>query len=359
MISIVIPVYNEEENIPELYHRITTAAAQWDDEYEVVLVDDGSLDLSLQQLTMIHQRDPRWKVLSFSRNFGHQAAVSAGLFYCHGDVVAIMDADLQDPPEELLQFLEKWREGYHVVYAIRTKRKEGLLKRACYKIFYYVLRRLASIVIPADAGDFCVIDRAVVEVLKAMPERVRFVRGLRSWAGFRQVGIAYERSARHAGAPKYTFTALVRLAVNGILLFSSVPLKLAAWSGCFLCAASMLAVPVMIGWALVDVPFFGMRPRDAAGWTSLVSLILLMSGLQLLALGVIGQYLARIFDEVQGRPPWIIADALGFPERSTSHALGWFAGHSLLWQDGSARRSTNLVPGKGHDAERAHDTGVV
>src|SRR6266446_1920821 len=355
MISIVIPVYNEEENIPELYSRITTAAAQWGDDYEVVIVDDSSSDASLQQLEMIHQQDPRWKVLSFSRNFGHQAAVSAGIFYCHGDVVAIMDADLQDPPEELLRFLEKWREGYHVVYAIRTRRKERLLKRACYKLFYYVLRRLASIDIPVDAGDFCVMDRAVVEVLKAMPERTRFVRGLRSWSGFRQVGIAYERSARYAGAPKYTVSKLVRLAVTGILLFSSVPLKLSAWSGFFLCAASMLSIPVMIGWALVDFRLFGMRPRDVAGWTSLVSLILLMSGLQLLALGVIGQYLARIFDEVQGRPPWIIVYALGFPERSAPHDLGWFAGHSALRQGSSKIRSTGLVPGKAHDAEREHD----
>jgi glycosyltransferase involved in cell wall biosynthesis len=358
MISIVIPVYNEEENIPELYRRITSSAEKWGDDYEVVIVDDGSSDLSLQQLEMIHRQDPHWKVLSFSRNFGHQAAVSAGLFYCHGDVVAIMDADLQDPPEELLRFLEKWREGYHVVYAIRTKRKEGLLKRVCYKIFYRVLHGLASIDIPVDAGDFCVMDRAVVEVLKAMPERTRFVRGLRSWSGFRQVGVAYERSSRHAGAPKYTFSQLVRLAVTGILLFSSIPLKLAAWCGFCLCAASLLSIPVMIGWALVDVRLFGMRPRDVAGWTSMVSLILLLSGLQLLALGVIGQYLARIFDEVQGRPPWIIASALGFPVRSARHELGWFAGDSALWQ-GSSARASSLASGTAHDAERGHDAGVV
>ena len=208
MISIVIPVYNEKENISELYNRITSAAEQWGDDYEVVVVDDGSSDSSLQQLAMIHWQDPRWKVLSFSRNFGHQAAVSAGLFYSRGDVVALMDADLQDPPEELPRFLEKWREGYQVVYAIRTQRKEGLLKRACYKLFYRLLRRLASIDIPVDAGDFCVMDRMVVEVLRAMPERTRFVRGLRSWAGFRQVGVPYERSSRHAGAPKYTLSKL-------------------------------------------------------------------------------------------------------------------------------------------------------
>jgi dolichol-phosphate mannosyltransferase len=300
---------------------------------------------------MIHRQDPRWKILSFSRNFGHQAAVSAGLFYSQGDVVAIIDADLQDPPEELRRFLEKWREGYQVVYAIRTKRKEGLFKRVCYKLFYRVLRRLASIDIPVDTGDFCVMDRTVVEVLKAMPERTRFVRGLRSWSGFRQVGVAYERSSRYAGASKYTFSQLVRLAVTGILLFSSIPLKLAAWGGVFLCAAAMLSITVMIGWALLDVRFFKMRPRVVAGWTSIVSLILLMSGLQLLALGLIGQYLARIFDEVQGRPPWIIAYALGVAERSSSHNLGWFAGDSALRQGSSSTRSTSLVPGKTDEAE--------
>jgi dolichol-phosphate mannosyltransferase len=324
MISIVIPVYNEEENISELYVRLTSAAEKWGDDYEVIIVDDGSSDASLQQLAMIHRTDPRWKVLSLSRNFGHQAAISAGIFYSHGDVVAIMDADLQDPPEELPRFLNKWREGYHVVYAIRTKRKEGILKRACYKLFYRVLRRLASIDIPVDVGDFCVMDRAVVEVLNAMPERTRFVRGLRSWSGFRQTGVAYERSARFAGTPKYTFPQLVRLAVTGLLLFSSVPLKLAAWSGFCLCAFSALVLLAMVGWALGDVRLFGMRPRAVAGWTSIVSLILLMSGLQLMALGVIGQYLARVFDEVQGRPPWIIAHALGFVDCSAPQDLGWF-----------------------------------
>jgi dolichol-phosphate mannosyltransferase len=360
MISIVIPVYNEKENISELYSRITSSAAKWGDEYEVVVVDDGSFDSSLQQLEMIHWQDPRWKVLSFSRNFGHQAAVSAGLFYSRGDVVALMDADLQDPPEELPRFLDKWREGYHVVYAIRTKRKEGLLKRACYKFFYRLLRRLASIEIPVDAGDFCVMDRAVVEVLKTMPERTRFVRGLRSWAGFRQVGVTYERASRHAGAPKYTFSKLLRLAVTGMLLFSSVPLKISAWGGLCLCALSMLSILGTAGWALLDMRIFGMRPRDATGWTSIVSLIMLMSGLQLMALGVIGQYLARIFDEVLGRPPWIIAYALGFADRSLPHDLGWFA-DKRAWQPGSSSGmgSVGHVTARAHGGGRAHDARVL
>jgi dolichol-phosphate mannosyltransferase len=360
MISIVIPVYNEAENISELYSRITSAAIKWGDDYEIVVVDDGSSDSSLQQLEILHQTDPHWKVLSFSRNFGHQVAISAGIFYSHGDVVAIMDADLQDPPEELPRFLEKWREGYHVVYAIRTKRKEGVLKRACYKLFYRVLRRLASIVIPVDVGDFCVMDRVVVEVLKAMPERSRFVRGLRSWSGFRQAGVAYERSSRHAGTSKYTFPKLVRLAVTGLLLFSSVPLKLAAWSGCCLCVFSVLSILAMVGWALMDVRLFGMQPRDATGWTSIVSLILLMSGLQLMALGVIGQYLARIFDEVQGRPPWIIAYALGFAEPRAPHDLGWFASTRALRQGiNSGTRLASCTADKEREAGREHNAGVL
>jgi len=360
MISVVIPIYNEAENIPELYCRITSSAAEWGDDYEVVIVDDGSSDSSFQHLERLHRQDPRWKVLSFSRNFGHQVAVSAGLFYSHGDVVAIMDADLQDPPEELSQFLDKWREGYHVVYAIRTKRKEGLLKRVSYKLFYRVLHRLASIDIPVDAGDFCVMDRSVIEVLKAMPERARFVRGLRSWSGFRQVGVAYERASRHAGAPKYTWSHLVQLAITGMLLFSSVPLKLAAWSGFVLCAVSVLSILMMVGWALCDFRLFRMRPRDVAGWTSIVSLILLMSGLQLLALGVIGQYLARIFDEVQGRPPWIIAYALGFADRSSPHDLGWFVDTRAVRQGtSSGMRSVGVAAGGAHDTGREHDAGVV
>ena len=236
-----------------------------------------------------------------------------------------MDADLQDPPEALPRFLEKWREGYQVVYAIRTKRKEGVFKRACYKVFYRVLHRLASIDIPVDAGDFCVMDRVVVEVLKSMPERARFVRGLRSWSAFCQAGVAYERSSRHAGTPNYTIQKLVRLAVTGLLLFSSVPLRLAAWSGFCLCAFSILSRVGDGRLGLGGLSVLRLRPRDAAGWTSIVSLILLMSGLQLMALGVIGQYLARVFDEVQERPPWIIDHALGFADHSSPRDLGWFA----------------------------------
>ncbi len=325
MISIVIPVYNEQETLLPLFARLSKAAQSWGEDYEVILVNDGSTDGTSDQLELIHRQDCRWKVLAFSRNFGHQTAISAGIHFSQGDVVAVMDADLQDPPEELHRFLAKLREGYQVVYAVRTKRKENIFKRASYKLFYRILKSLASIDIPLDSGDFCVMDRTVVEVLKSMPERTRFVRGLRCWGGFRQVGIAYERSARFAGNPKYTFSKLLHLALNGILSFSSVPLRLASLAGLALCFLSVVLIISLVVWVATDTRLFGMRPRDVAGWTSLISFILLLSGMQLLILGIIGEYLARVFDEVHARPPWIISHSLGFPAENQRGAVGWFA----------------------------------
>lgn len=323
MISVVIPVYNEERTIPELHRRLTQAAAGWSDEYEVIVVDDGSQDRSWELLRELHGRDPRWKVLALSRNFGHQAAISAGLCHARGDAVAILDGDLQDPPEEIARFLEKWRDGFQVVYAVRTKRKEGTLKRFCYGAFYRILRRIASTDIPLDAGDFCVMDRAVVDVLKAMPERTRFVRGLRSWAGFRQIGIPYERQARHAGDAKYSLAKLIRLAEDGLLSFSHAPLRLASWLGVLLCGLAFLLVLFVVTWWATDVPIYGMRPGDSVGWTSLVSLILLLAGMQMLMIGVVGEYLARVFEEVKMRPPWVVARSLGLEGVDRQHEADW------------------------------------
>ena len=220
MISVVVPVLNEMETIPTLYDRVARAAVTWGETWELVFVDDGSTDQTYTILQDLSQRDPRVKAVSFSRNFGHQAAVSAGLRYARGDAVAIIDADLQDPPEEILRFVAKWREGYQVVYGIRSKRKEGLLKRMAYFAFYRLLARLSPIDIPVDSGDFCLLDRVVVDALNAMPERNRFVRGLRSWLGFRQIGVVYERQARISGEIKYSFRMLLNLATDGILNFS-------------------------------------------------------------------------------------------------------------------------------------------
>ena len=323
MISVILPFHNEQETLPALYPRLTAAAQTWGADYEVIAIDDGSTDSTAGMLDAICREDPHWKLLRFSRNFGHQAAVSAGIHYSSGDAVVVMDSDLQDPPEQLHRFLAKWREGYQVVYAIRTKRKENIFKRAAYYLFYRLLKRLSSIDIPLDSGDFSVIDRSVVNVLKLLPERTRFVRGLRSWAGFRQVGVAYERDARYAGEVKYTFRKLVQLAINGILSFSSAPLRLASWLGVTLCGLSVTLVMLLVVWRLANFEILGMKPGNSVGWTSLISLILFLSGIQMLVIGMIGEYLARVFDEVQGRPPWIIGYARGFEPEQLAAPVGW------------------------------------
>jgi len=311
LVTVIVPILNEQENIPQLYERLSEAADAWRENYEVIVVDDGSVDLSAEMLDEIHERDERWKRLSFSRNFGHQAAVSAGIHYSRGDAVAIIDGDLQDPPEVIDQLLEKWRGGYDVVYAVRTARKEHIFKRAAYKSFYRLLKSCASIDIPLDAGDFCVMDRRVVNVLKSLPERTRFVRGLRSWTGFRQTGVTYERHARAAGEPKYSMSKLVRLALDGILTFSSSPLKIASWLGMGLCGLSLLSILLLAIWWASETTVFGMHPGQSAGWTSIVSLILFLFGLQMLMIGIMGEYVARVFDEVKGRPRWIVSEAVG------------------------------------------------
>lgn len=324
MISIVIPVHNEQETLPELYARVSSTAEQWLCDYEVIVVNDGSHDATGKMLADIHRDDLRWKVLTFSRNFGHQAAISAGLSYSRGDAVAIIDGDLQDPPEVIEKLLQKWKEGYQVVYAVRCARKENLLLRCCYSLFYRVLRRVASVDIPLDSGDFCVMDRSVVNVLNSLPERTRFVRGLRSWAGFRQAGVEYERHARFAGEPKYTLSKLVQLACNGVLSFSNAPLRLASWLGIALCGMSCLLVVAVVIWWACDVRLFGMAPRDSVGWTSMMSMLLLLSGLQMLMIGVVGAYLARVFEEVKGRPAWVVASDLGFHDQEIIPAPGAF-----------------------------------
>jgi glycosyltransferase involved in cell wall biosynthesis len=323
MISVVLPFYNEEETIPALYGRLTEAAQGWNETYEVIAIDDGSKDATAGMLDAICRDDPRWKLLRFSRNFGHQAAVSAGIYYSQGAAVVVMDSDLQDPPEELHRFLDKWREGYQVVYAVRTKRKENVFKRTSYFLFYRLLKSLSTIEIPLDSGDFSLMDRSVVEVLKKLPERTRFVRGLRSWAGFRQIGVVYERDARFAGEVKYTFRKLVQLAVNGLLSFSSAPLRLASYLGFALCGLSIALIGLLAAWKLTDLTLLGMKPGSQVGWTSLISLILFLSGIQMLVIGAIGEYLARVFDEVQGRPPWIIGYAQGFDPRQSGTQIGW------------------------------------
>jgi dolichol-phosphate mannosyltransferase len=305
-LTAVLPCYNERENLGPLMERLVPVLDRAGaGRYEAIFVDDGSTDGSGEILDRLSDADPRIKVLHFSRNFGHQAALAAGLEASTGATVVLMDCDLQDPPEVIEAFLARWREGYEVVYAIRRARKEGPLKRAAYKLFYRSVRAIAEIDIPPDAGDFCLLDRAVVDVLVSLRERHAFLRGLRSWVGFRQVGVEYERQARFAGVPKYTLRKLVRLAVSGYIGFSAAPLRLATWLGFGAAAIGFGLALWAIATRLLHIP----APR---GWASTLAIVLFLGGAQLLVLGVIGEYLGRVYDEVRARPNYIVRRRAGF-----------------------------------------------
>lgn len=299
-ISVVIPCYNEEKVLDQLFDRVTKSASLWKHSWEVICVDDGSKDATWDKLKAQSKKDPRWKTISFSRNFGQQMAISCGLNYVSGDAIIIMDADLQDPPEELHRYISKWEEGYDVVYAIRTKRKEEVVRKLGYWAFYRIFPKLVNFYIPLDAGDFSVMDKKVVEVLKNMPERNRFVRVLRAWTGFKQIGLECERGKRVAGKTSYSLRKLLGLGFNGILSFSSTPLTVALYFGLFV--TSLALILAVLGF----VPSYSI---------TLVS-VLFLGGIQLVFLGVIGSYLSRIYDEVRGRPHWIIKDSTITPSLS-------------------------------------------
>jgi len=303
LLSIVLPAFNESAVLPQTYQRLSamgSALAELGLDYELLFVNDGSRDATGELLDDLAGRDGRVRVAHLTRNFGHQAAVTAGLELARGDVVAVMDCDLQDPPEVLPRFLSRWREGYQVVYAVRRKRKEWFGKRLAYWAFYRLLAAISDVRIPLDSGDFCVMDRQAVDLLNSLPERQRFVRGLRTWVGLKQVGVEYERAARAAGRPAYTMRALVKLAMDGLVSFSSAPLRWVTRLGLLSAAMSLLlALYVLAGW-LFDA-------RTPRGWASLATLVLFMSSVQLLSLGIIGEYVARIFLEVKGRPTYMVA----------------------------------------------------
>ncbi len=303
-ISIVIPVYNEQDNVQVLYDRLTVTLQPVEPNYEIILVDDGSRDRSLELMQMLADHDRRVMVIELARNFGHQIAISAGLDYARGDGVIVMDADLQDPPEVLPQFIAKWREGHDVVYAIRERRKESWPKRAGYKIFYRLLQRIANISIPLDSGDFCIMDRRVVEVLTGMPERNRFVRGLRSWIGLDQIGLAYERANRYAGQTKYTYSRLIYLALDGLVSFSFVPLRAITLLGFTVSVISVLLALIYF----VERITIGLYPQ---GFATTIVAILFLAGMQLMTLGVIGEYIGRIFEEVKRRPLYVVRRVAG------------------------------------------------
>jgi dolichol-phosphate mannosyltransferase len=303
-LSVVIPVFNEQENLPTLLARLTAVLRTIGLPYELIFVDDGSRDASVDLLHRFAGEDPRIRVVELARNFGHQVAISAGLDHARGMGVIVMDADLQDPPEVLPQFVAKWREGHDVVYAIREQRKEHFLKRAAYNAFYRLLQRVAQIEIPLDAGDFCIMDRRVVDLLNGMPERNRFVRGIRSWVGLNQVGLAYERQARHAGQPKYTFTRLIYLALDGLVSFSFLPLRVITVIGFIV---SVISILLAIAYTIQKLTI-GLSPP---GFATLTVAIFFLSGIQLITIGVIGEYVGRIFDEVKRRPLYVVRTIVG------------------------------------------------
>lgn len=321
LLSIVLPAYNEQDVLQLTYDRFTAAlpgvCAAFGLDYELIFVNDGSRDRTPAMLDEFTRRDPHVRAVHLARNFGHQAAITAGMTVARGDVLAIMDCDLQDPPEVLPNFLAKWRDGNQVVYAVRRKRKEWFGKRLAYWSFYRLMAAVSELDIPLDSGDFCVMDRSALDLLNSLPERQRFVRGLRTWVGLKQVGVEYERDARAAGVPQYTFRKLLKLASDGLVSFSSVPLRMVTR---FAVAAFGLACALAVYVIFVTVSEWHQpASRTPRGWASLAIIVLLMGSVQLLSLGIIGEYLSRIFVEVKGRPTFLIGSIVERGRRRMPH----------------------------------------
>jgi polyisoprenyl-phosphate glycosyltransferase len=307
--SIVSPVYNEESVLPELHRRLCQVMDQTRQPWELVLVNDGSRDGSAGVIAGLHQQDQRVRGLSLSRNFGFQIAVTAGLDYSRGDAVILIDADLQDPPEVILEMIAQWREGYDVVYGVRTQREgETWFKKFTATLFYRLIHRITSIYIPRDTGDFRLMDRRVVDAIRRMPERNRFLRGMVSWVGYKQAPVYYRRHPRFAGATKFSVSKMTRFAVDAITSFSYFPLQLATYLGFTIAALSALMIVVVVGLRLFSPaePLLGQA-------TTLVA-VLFLGGVQLISLGIIGEYLGRIYDEVKGRPIYLVDQKWGEDE---------------------------------------------
>lgn len=315
-LTLIIPCYNEAAVLPRLEPRLQACLEGLSKSWEVIFVDDGSTDNTLQQLKSMHRAEPRFKVIALSRNFGHQAALCAGLSRAGGEAVGILDADLQDPPELFRDCLAKLSDGYDVVYAVRRRRKENFFKRICYTAFYRLLRLVSEVDIPLDSGDFCLMHRRVVDILTAMPERNVFLRGMRAWTGFRQIGVDYEREARAAGQTKYSLRKLVGLASDGVFAFSVLPLRMATWLGLAGLFLSGVLALLVVCWRVLGFRFMGHTASELPGWTGVVCLVLFLSGTQFLMLGCLGEYVGRIYREVKQRPRWIARETLGWEQRT-------------------------------------------
>ena len=301
--SIIAPIYNEIENIPELYRRVTEVMQSAREPWELILVDDGSTDGSTEKIRELAKADKHVRPVIFARNFGHQVAITAGWDYARGEAVVIIDADLQDPPEVILQLAEKWREGYEVVYAVRAEREgETWFKKFTASLFYRLIRWITDVDIPVDTGDFRLMDRKVVDVLKQMKERHRFPRGMSAWVGFKQVGVEYKRAARVAGVTKYPFRKMLKLAANAITGFSYFPLQVATFFGFISAGVAIVAIPIVAILRMTGSHFF-------EGQTTTLISVLFLGGVQLISLGILGEYIGRLYDEAKGRPLYIVREA--------------------------------------------------
>jgi polyisoprenyl-phosphate glycosyltransferase len=301
--SIIAPIYNEVGNISELYRRVKVTMDQAGDNWELLMVDDGSTDGSTDEIKKLANTDVHIKPVIFARNFGHQLAVTAGLDYAKGQAVVIIDSDLQDPPEVILDLISKWKEGYEVVYAQRTEREgESWFKLFTASLFYRMIYRITDVNIPMDTGDFRLLDRKVVNVMKGMRERHRFLRGMSTWVGFKQIGVSYKRSARYSGETKYPFKKMVKFASDAITSFSYFPLQLAMYLGFLTAGISIIAIPVVIIARIVGSHAF-------LGQATTLIAVLFLGGVQLISLGILGEYIGRLYDEAKGRPLYIIREA--------------------------------------------------
>ncbi len=309
--SVVVPLYNEQEVIGETYKRLTAVMERAGQPYELIFVNDGSRDDTLPLTRVICQNDPRVKLLSFSRNFGHQTAITAGMDHARGQAIVVIDADLQDPPEVMLQMFDKWKEGFGVVYGQRTVRKgESAFKKVTAKLFYRFLRSMTEVDIPVDAGDFRLLDRKVCDALKSLPERSRYVRGLVSWVGFKQAAVPYVREERFAGVTKYPLKKMLKLAGNAVTSFSYKPLKLSIVLGCVLSVAGFGYLVALLVRALT-----GALPQGET--LLLLGLLLFFAGVGFVLLGLAGEYIGRIYDEAKGRPLYILEETIGLSGSET------------------------------------------
>ncbi len=305
-LSIIVPCFDEQAVIVDTYNEINDVLSANNFDIEIIFIDDGSVDDTFSILHEISEKDSRVKIISFSRNFGHQAAVTAGLDHSTGDVVSIIDADLQDPPDVIISMIDEWKKGAKVVYGVRKNRKESIYKKVSYYIFYRLYSAISDISVVLDSGDFCLIDREVVDKINSLPEKNRFVRGLRSWVGYDQVPVYYNRQKRQAGKPKYTIAKLLNLALDGVFNFSSKPLVAVFYAGIITSLLSLFLAIFYLIYRVFNLEFMGSYSSESQGFTTLVVLILLIGGLQILTVGIIGQYISRIYQEVKSRPSYVI-----------------------------------------------------